>query len=629
MTDDDLADLARARGLADSYLDFRGQRREVSLETRIAILRAMGVATDDAAMVRAALQEARAGAVGTQVADGRCHEPAFLRQGARPWGLCVQLYTLRSDTNWGIGDFGDLARLAREAASAGADFIGLNPLHALFAADPAHCSPYSPSSRHCLNVLCISIEAVPDLGDCAEAVALVGSVPFQQELARLRALDLVDYAGVARAKLAVLRLLYRRFCDAELAAGTARGQAFVAFLRDRQATVGQHALFEALDAAMRERHGAAAGWRSWPVEYRDPSSPAVAAFATEAADEVTFHAWLQWIAESQLAGAQRVSLEAGMRIGLYGDYAVGAHPGGSETWAGGDAYCHGASIGAPPDALALRGQDWGLSPLDPETMRRDGLAAFEALMRSNMRHFGALRIDHVMSLSRLWWVPVGLPASAGGYVQYPSGQLFGSVARASREAQCLVIGEDLGTVPPEVGEAMSRSGILGYTVLYFERNPVGGFKLPADWRHAALASVTTHDLPSLGAWWAGSDIELRAQLGLYPQGQDLDELLEERARDREALLDAMAAAGVRPRWPVERFEPEFAAAVHALLASTRSSLVAVQAEDLLGMTDPVNVPGTSAEYANWRRKLTGDTAALLRGPAAVPVVAALQRMRPR
>jgi 4-alpha-glucanotransferase len=629
MSERDLVALARARGIGDSYLDFRGRPREVSLQSRVAILQALGVDTGDPRAVAAALAEARAVPPAAPVAPGRCHEPAVLEARAGVWGVCVQLYTLRSDANWGIGDFGDLAMLASVAAARGADFIGLNPLHALFAADPAHCSPYSPSSRHCLNVLHIAVDAVPDMELCPEASQRVAEPGFQQELARLRALDLVDYPGVARCKLPILRLLHARFRREELAGGTPRGRAFEAFLQERAATVGRHAIFEALDAHMRSRHEAQGGWPSWPERYRDPDAPAVAEFVGAAAPEVQFHAWLQWIAESQLAAAKRIAGDAGMRIGLYGDYAVGANPGGSEVWSDRHAYCPGASIGAPPDALALKGQDWGLPPPDPWAMLRDGCRGFGVLMRDNMRHFGALRLDHVMSLFRLWWVPRGLPSSEGGYVHYPMQQLFATVAEESRRSGCLVVGEDLGTVAAEVGQAMADSGVYGYTVLYFERTADGNFRPPADWRREALASVTTHDLPTLRAWWEGSDIELRAQLGMYPEGQDLGALFAERYRDRERLIDAMTAAGVRPRWPVDRFEPAFAGAVHAFLASTRSALVAVQAEDLLGMLDPVNIPGTSIEYANWRRKLSGSIDDLLNGRAAQPLLESLRRLRPR
>ena len=617
---------ARARGVADRYLDHRGEEQVISLSTRAAILRAMGV---DVGNPAALLQVAQAAVPAAGPGAGsRCFEPPELAAGARRWGLAVQLYSLRSRANWGMGDFGDLAELASLAAREGADFIGLNPLHAGFSADPESCSPYSPSSRHVLNVLYIAVDAVPDLAACAEARARMAEAAFQEEIGRLRAADFVDHAGVARLKLEILRMLHRSFRSEELAKRTPRARAFEGFRAGRGAVLERHALFEALDAAMRRRHGAGGGWTAWPEEYRDPGSPAVKAFAEGAAEDIEFHAWLQWIAESQLAGVARVARGAGMAIGLYGDYAVGANPGGSETWSDQGAYCQGACIGAPPDRLALKGQDWGLAAPDPQAMAVDGCRRFRLLMQENMRHFGAVRIDHVMALYRLWWVPRGMAASEGGYVHYPAAALFEVVAEESRAAGCMIVGENLGVVPDEVDRAMADFNLYGYKVLFFERQADLRFTAAADWRRDALASVSTHDLPSLRAWWEGSDIGLRARLGMYPEGVDPGELVAGRQQDRELLIEAMAAAGVRPHWPVERFEPAFAAAVHAFVASTSSALMAVQAEDLLGMTDPVNVPGTSSEYPNWRRKLSGDLAELLRGDSARPIVETMRRLRP-
>jgi len=562
-------------------------------------------------------------------APERCHQPVALEGGARRWGIAVQLYSLRSATNWGIGDFADLTRLVRDAARAGADFIGLNPLHALFAADPAHCSPYSPSSRHALNVLYIAVEFLPDYALCPEAQDRVDGLGFRAELDRLCNEPLVDYVGVSAAKLGILRLLHERFRREETARGTTRAHSFEAFCVARGATLRLHALFEALDEVMRAEHGATGGWTSWPEEYRDPYAPAVETFAEREAVRVEFHAWLQWLAESQLAAAARAAKDAGMAIGLYGDYAVGVNPGGSESWSNQGVYRRGAAIGAPPDPLALKGQDWGIPPQDPTALFAARYHPFTRLMRNNMRHYGAVRLDHVMALYRLWWVPAGAPATEGGYVHYPLSDLLGIVALESERNGCLVIGEDLGTVPDAVREAMQEWGIYHYKVLWFEKTKAGRFRAPGEWTPAALASVSTHDLPTLASWWEGTDIALRGRLDLYPSAAVRAEVEAARARDREALLEAMAAAGVRPRWPVDRFEEGFAGAVHAFLASSEAALVAVQAEDLLGMTEPVNVPGTHDEFANWRRKLDADLAELTAGTKARPVLEAMRRYRPR
>jgi 4-alpha-glucanotransferase len=558
-----------------------------------------------------------------------CHQPAALGGEARRWGIAVQLYTLRSAMNWGIGDFADLTRLARDAGRAGADFIGLNPLHALFTADPAQCSPYSPSSRHALNVLYIAVDVLPDYAQCPQAQERVAQKSFQEELDRLCNEPLVDYAGVAAAKLEILRMLFVRFRKEEIARGTARAHSFEAFCATRGEPMRLHALFEALDEVMRSEHHASEGWTSWPQAYRDPSGPAVTEFAEREAVRVEFHAWLQWLAESQLAAAARAAKDAGMAIGLYGDYAVGANPGGSETWSNQAVYRRDAAIGAPPDPLALKGQDWGIPPQDPTALVAQRYLPFTRLMRSNMRHFGALRLDHVMALYRQWWVPGGVPATEGGYVHYPLQDLLGIVALESERGQCLVIGEDLGTVPDAVREAMQSWGIYHYKVLWLERTEDDGFRPPRKWARAALASVSTHDLPTLASWWEGTDIALRAKLDLYPSAEVRAEVEAERARDREALLQTMAEAGVRPRWPVDRFEEGFAGAIHALLASSQAALVAVQAEDLLGMTEPVNVPGTHDEYPNWRRKLDADLAELTTGTKARPVLEAMRRYRTR
>ena len=624
-----ITSLAQARGVSERYLDFRGEERIISLATRGAILGAMGIDVDDPVAVSRAAAVAGLSPEAAPGAASRCFEQHVMAAGGRCWGLAIQLYSVRSAANWGMGDFGDLAQLARLAASEGADFIGINPLHAGFAADPASCSPYSSSSRHFLNSLYIAVDAVPDLQACPEARARVAAAAFQEEIRSLRAADLVDYEGVARLKLAILRLLHGCFRRREIELRTPRARAFEEFQVARGTVLRRHALFESLDAEMRRRYGAQGGWTSWPPEYRDPHSPAVREFAESAAEEIEFHAWLQWIAESQLAGAARVARAAGMAIGLYGDYAVGANPGGSETWSDQRSYCDGASIGAPPDRLALKGQDWGLAAPDPQAMTLDQGRGFGLLMQENMRHFGALRIDHVMALYRLWWVPRGMSAREGGYVHYPVASLFEAVARASRAARCMVIGENLGTVPADVDRAMSDFNVYGYKLLFFERNADGQFAAPGQWRHDALASVSTHDLPTLRAWWEGADIELRTRLGMYPADLDVAGLAAERQRDRELLIEAMAAAGVRPRWPVERYEPDFAAAVHAFMASTGSGLLAVQAEDLLGMVDPVNVPGTNSEYPNWRRKLTAGLDELVHGEAARPILHTLRRLRPR
>jgi 4-alpha-glucanotransferase len=542
------------------------------------------------------------------VSPPTCYEPAAIVAGARLWGVAVQLYTLRSRTNWGMGDFHDLQLLIRWMASCGAAFIGLNPLHALAPADPARSSPYSASSRHFLNVLYIAVPDVPEFEECPAARDRLAGPEAAARLERLRAPGLVDYRGVADLKFEILALLYRDFRDKHLATGSERARSFLSFVAERGAALQLHARFDALDCYFRATVGCASGWLSWPLEYRDVNGTAAARFALEHPAEVEFYAYLQWLAHEQLRSAQALTRELGMPIGLYGDYAVGANPSGSETWTDRASYSLGAEIGAPPDPLALKGQGWGIPPQDPASMQAQRLQGFVRLIRNNMRYYGALRLDHVMSLFRLWWVPGGASPTDGAYVHYPLHQLLTVLSLESARSSCLVVGEDLGVVPDEVRQAMPEFGLYHYKVLLFEKTD-GRFRRPDEFVKRALAAVTTHDMPTLRSYWEGRDIELRRRLNLYPSAEIEEEIVRERAHDREMLLSALRQQALSPALPGTPFEPftaELAHALHLYLARSPTTLVALQIEDLLGMIDPVNVPGTYAEYPNWQRKLSAD-----------------------
>lgn len=563
------------------------------------------------------------------VVPEQAYEPAALQQGARSWGVSVQLYALRSERNWGIGDFGDLKRLAWKAGRRGADLVGLNPLHALFPSDPAQYSPYRPSNRSFLNVLYIDVPAIEDATDCEPLQRLVRDPAFAARLEKLRSMARVDYAAVAEVKLAALRMLYDQFRTAHLGKGTARARAFQAFVAEAGPALETHALFEALHAHFARRDTGSAGWHDWPPEYRDPCSDAVMRFALKHRDTIDFYQYLQWIADAQLADAHGAALDAGMRIGLYRDLAVGVSPGGSEAWANQQLYAAGANIGAPPDPLALNGQDWGLPPLDPRRLRRQSYAEFSRLMRANMRDCGALRIDHVMGLLRLWWVPETSDATDGAYVYYPFRELLGIVALESERSRCLVIGEDLGTVPDDIREALPAAAIYSYRVLMFEKRPDGSFKAPGEYPRRALATVSTHDLPPLYSFWDLSDIALREKLSLYPDEHTAGQSTTERLRDRQALLEALAEQGLGHH-DAETIDEQAVAAIHRYLARSEAAIVMAQPEDWLGMTDPVNVPGTSTdEFPNWRRKLTTDIDGMLDHPGARTVFAALNAERAR
>jgi 4-alpha-glucanotransferase len=694
--------MAALRGIGAAYHDYRGELKVFSLETKIAILRAMGCAVDDASALAANLSQlevarwrnflppvaaARAARIGIDInvaardfgtavvwsvilEDGsrrngatstadcpeiwrgevqgswitrrrfelpvdlppgyheleasaagggshrcllivsppHCYEPAAILAGRRLWGIAVQLYTLRSRQNWGIGDFLDLQQLIRWAASCGAGFIGLNPLHALAPADPARSSPYSASSRHFLNVLYIAVPAVPEFEECAAARNRVAETEIQNRLREVRARKYVDYGGVADLKFEILALLYRDFRDQHLAQLSDRGRRFRAFVAAQGEWLQLHARFDALDRHFRGTVGCASGWLNWPEEFRDVNGRAATRFAIEHPAEVEFYAYLQWLAHEQLAGAQELTRDLGMPIGLYGDFAVGANPAGSETWAEQSSYCLAAEIGAPPDPLALKGQGWGIPPQDPSAMQAQRLQGFVRLIRNNMRYYGALRLDHVMSLFRLWWVPDAHSPIEGAYVHYPLQQLLAALTLESARSSCLVVGEDLGLVPDEMRQAMPEFGLYHYKVLLFEKID-GRFRRPDEYMKRALATLTTHDLPTLRSYWEGRDIELRRRLNLYPSVEIENAIVEQRGHDRELLLAALRDQGLSPAAPSTPFEPftaELASALQLYLARSPTALVALQIDDLLGMVDPVNVPGTDREYPNWQRKLDAD-----------------------
>lgn len=548
------------------------------------------------------------------VAPERCYEPAAIAAGKRVWGLAVQLYALRSERNWGMGDFRDLRELIELAAPLGCGVVGLNPLHALTPANAAHISPYSPSNRLFLNVLYICVEDAPEYAQSETVRAHVAAPQFQGLLRELRATEHVDYVRVAAAKFAALRLLYAHFRSEHLQRETPRAQEFRKFIAAQGEPLRLHAIYDALDAHWRLQGPQYWGWPSWPEEHRDPTSIAVNRFARERAEDVEYFLYLQWLADAQLRDAQCRARECGMAIGLYGDVAVGANPAGSETWSNRRLYVQGASIGAPPDALALKGQDWGIPPQNPQELRAQQLRPFTSLVANNMREVAALRFDHVMALHRLWWVPRGRPSQDGAYVHYPLEDLIAIIALESHRNHCAVIGEDLGTVPEAVTRAMERRHLHHYKVLLFEQTEEGRFKPPSAYVRSALATVTTHDLPTLRGWWEEQDLRLRERLDLYPSKEFQTQARRTRAAERRGLVQALVDAGLW-RWredePLPAYSPALARAVHAFLGLSGANMALIQIEDLIGMTDPVNVPGTDTEHANWSRKVAMNTVDIL------------------
>lgn len=539
------------------------------------------------------------------VAPVRCWLPDGLRTGERWWGITAQMYALRSERNWGIGDFTDLGLLAACAASHGAAFVGVSPLHALRPGHPEQASPYSPSTRLALNVLHIDVTAVSEFPHSAPAQALVTSNSFQQQLREVRASTTVRYAEVAALKEPVLALLWETFRTTQWHLQTPRGQEFDAFMDLHQATLGVHARYEAIQLALSASDPDVWGWPAWPQELQDQGGDAVLAFVRDHADAVAFRYWLQWIAHEQLGRAYEQARVA-MPLGLYCDLAVGASDGGSETWMAPGLYARGMSVGAPPDPLSTQGQDWGLPPLNPVALTKARFVPFRQLLTSVMQHAGALRMDHAMALMRLYWNG----PSGGTYVQYPLEALLAILAVESHRHRCMVIGEDLGNVAPRMRDAMAEHALLSYRPLIFERRDDGAFRPPSEWQTQALAVVSTHDLPTLKGFWAGDDIAIQQSLGRLGDSEAQVGAQLARALERTRLLAALDAEQLLPHGvtldaqSAPEMTPELAAAVHAFLARTPCQLLGLQLEDLAGQRDQPNVPGTTEDrYPNWRHRI--------------------------
>lgn len=548
-------------------------------------------------------------------APPQCYLPPVLQQiDAKLWMISAQLYAVRSRCNWGMGDLGDLAHLVEQSAEAGAAGVLLNPLHALFPGVPAHASPYSPSSRLFLNPLYIDITATPGFIRSEASHHVMEAAGGDAVLNTLRQSSLIDYEAVARAKWPALEEMHRSFRRLhprdESWPGTL-DESFRAFRTCAGAALRHFALFQVLDEVHSKAAGRRISWTDWPEAYRSPFSPAVLAFADAHADRVDFHEYLQWQADEQLAAAAAKCREGGMAIGLCRDLAIGVDAGGADAWSLQDVLVERARIGAPPDDFNPQGQEWGILPMNPLALRQQAYRPFIELLRSNMRHAGAIRIDHIIGFQRQFFVPVGGKAVDGTYVRYPFDDLLAITALESHRNRCMVIGEDLGTVPEGFRERMRAAGALGTCVLYFEKNGTGRFRPPADYPEMALASVTTHDLPTLAGYWEARDIEFRRATGAYTPAE-AERAAEARRQDRAALFRALidcklieVDVGKEAMVP-ERMDPTLARAVHLFLASARARILSIQLDDLLGELDQINMPGTVHQYPNWRRKLSRD-----------------------
>lgn len=629
MTDDDVLDrLAAAHGVATRYQNWQGFRVPVARGTVVAVLGLLDVDATTPAAARAALDEVtnRPPATGTivltegetaavppgvlRLEDGTertvagalpvdlpvgyhtlAHAagetpvivtPATLVPAPHTWGWMIQLYALRSGASWGMGDLGDLAALTTRAAADGAGFVLLNPLHAAAPGHPVPASPYSPSSRRFLNPLYLRV------ADTAAHATADPALRAELDALRPPAGDLIDYDAVWAAKSAALE----RLAPADLRVPEDRA------LRDF-----------ATWCALAETHGR--NWREWPGPLRHPST------ATGADPRrVAFHGWLQQLCDEQLGTARAAA--AGMPVGIVQDLAVGIDPGGADGWLLQDVLADGVRVGAPPDAFNQLGQDWGLATWRPDRLAAAGYAPYRDLVRAMLRHAGGLRVDHVAGLWRLWWVPPGATAADGTYVRYDPRAMVGILALEAQRAGAVVVGEDLGTVLPEVTDGLAARNMLGCEVLWFARSPAGGFLPPADWPVNALGTISTHDLPTAAGYLGGEHVRIRAELGQLGRPED-----EERAAaeaERAELISLLRAEGL--------LDDDLVLALHRLLAATPSRLVAASPYDAIGELRQPNLPGTTDEYPNWRIPLPVPLEELLDHPRMRAVTEILAARRP-
>jgi 4-alpha-glucanotransferase len=588
---------AEARGVATSYHASQGREVEVAPETIEAVLAALGAPPAPSRPAEA-------------VAGGEVAAPFPQR---RSWGLTIQLYAVRSRGSWGHGDFRDLADLAAwSARELGAGFVLINPLHAAEPVPPLSASPYLPMSRRFISPLYLRIEDIPEYSALDERERGHIAALARPLTAASEAADLIDRDTVWAAKRAALKILH------QVPLSPARRAEYDKY-REQE---GQALRDWAAWCVLAGIHGP--DWRRWPESLRRPDSPGVAAERDRLTREADFCAWLQWLADGQLAAAQDAAQAAGMDIGIIQDLAVGASPAGADAWSDQDLFVPGVSVGAPPDEFNQRGQDWGSQPWHPERLAERDYRPLADLIAAAVRNAGALRIDHVMGLFRLWWVPPGMTPDRGTYVRYDHAATVGVLAREAAATGVLAIGEDLGTIDQWIRDYLESRCILGTSMLWFERSDDGTPRPPGEWRRASLATVGTHDMPPAAAFLTGEQVALRAELGVLGRSEDA-----ERA-DAEASVsawrDALAREGLLPPGDAADLADEVAA-LYAYLARTPSMLIGVSLPDAVGQRKPQNVPGTTGEYPNWRIPLADGEGrpVLLEDLASHPGVQAIAR----
>lgn len=543
------------------------------------------------------------------VCPQRAYLPEHLEHGGRIAGFNIALYGLRSARNWGCGDFTDLCALIEWAhTEVGFSFIGVNPLHALHNRVPYNTSPYLPLSLFYKNLIYIDIERVPEFRSSTCAQRLLASPRIQQEIQRFRASEFVEYSNVHSLKRRFLKALYREFHGGRSSDGT-RAEAFAAYCEREGDMLHRFALYCALDEVMHKQDRNRWIWGDWPEEYRSPDSPASHHFAKTHWRLIDSYKYIQFVLEEQLSAAQNCAHEHGMSIGLYHDLAVATDSCGSDVWSYRNFYVHGCRVGAPPDDFSPDGQDWAFPPPNRNAHRDSGYRLYRESIRKIVRNGGALRIDHVMRLFRLFWIPEGVTAAHGTYVRDNAADLMRILALESVRSRNVIIGEDLGTVTDEIRDMLSSFGILSYRLFYFEKHQQDqSFKPSGEYQRQALVSSTTHDLPTLAGFWTGRDIDARKAAGLIDDSAYWSQK-QDRGREKQRMLDALHAEGLLPHhYPRDAAHlPELDGDLHngiiGFLAQVQSMILLLNQEDFTKETYQQNLPGSTAQYPNWQRKM--------------------------
>ncbi len=537
------------------------------------------------------------------IAPDTCYIPPALESG-RTWGLSLNLYSLRSSRNWGVGDFTDLKTIIRFSSELKSGFAGINPLHAIPNTMPSGISPYSPVSRFYKNFLYLDMDAVPDVNASERAREAMDSDVFKKERNAAINGDLVEYEKIAFLKKSILRLAFDSFYQGEYENNSPRSRAFGKYIAEEGAALDSFALFSALWEHMNSVNSAGK-WQDWPEQFLNPLSETVREFRTLHEKDLLFHKYVQWLVDEQHRETAELALSLGMPIGIYHDLAIGSMGSGSDSWNYQGITADDIDVGAPPDDFNPNGQNWTFPPVIFGRLKETGYDFFIRLIAKNMKYNGALRIDHALGLFRLFWIPVGMPAEKGAYVTCPEEDLLRIIALESVRNKTMVIAEDLGTVGESVHETLLRFGMLSYRLFYFERNyPDPSFRHPEQYPPMALCSITTHDLPTVYGYWSCRDIRAKKQLNVYRDSETMQRCLKDRERDRMLMLDALKSQGIVPDdfRLLPDMSPELCLAIYEYLSRTPCKLVAVSLDDVIGTLDQQNIPGITGSYPNWMQK---------------------------